>query len=100
MPTVFDLIDDDVSAAQRSPAPEQDSSPPPGAWDLLKKPTGDGQLEDYLNHPLNVSSSAGLAQVIRGLTGLLGSLDFAVVDIVLGAFRALMEGRKNAGQLH
>ena len=98
MVTVFDMAaapEDQGQQEQVFPrAPREDRQP--DVWDLLKKPTGKGQIEDYLDHPLNVSRSAGLGQAIRGLSGLLGSLDYAVVDIVLGVFRALMEGRKNA----
>ena len=97
MVTVFDMAaapEDQGQQEQLLRTPQEDRQP--DVWDLLKKPTGKGQIEDYLDHPLNVSRSAGLGQAIRGLSGLLGSLDYAVVDIVLGVFRALMEGRKNA----
>lgn len=56
-------------------------------FDILKTPTGEGSIDDYIDKPLNFDNSKGLAQVLRGLTGLLGALDFALVDIVVGAFR-------------
>lgn len=55
--------------------------------DFLLAKTGPGNIESYINHPLNVKDNAGLAQIIRGLTGMFNSLDYAVVDIIVGAFR-------------
>ena len=49
--------------------------------------TGPGPIGSYVDHPLNFSRSEGLAQIIRGLTGFLGSLEYAVVDLVIGFIR-------------
>lgn len=49
--------------------------------------TGPGAVDSYVDHPLNFSRSVGLGQIIRGLTGILGSLEYAVVDIVIGFIR-------------
>lgn len=96
MVTVFDMAQDGTTKQDfPSPPPEEKA---PDVWEILKKETGPGTVDSYLAHPLNVTGSNGLAQVLRGLTGLLGSLNYAVVDIIMGMFRALMEGRKNAGQ--
>lgn len=67
---------------------------------FLKAKTGDGSVEDYMNHPLNLKQSRGSAQMIRGFTGLFGALDLAVVDITLGAFELAKEKRNvaEAGQ--
>ena len=54
-------------------------------------PTGDGSVDEYVTHPLNFSESKGLAQIIRGLEGMLDSLDYALVDIAVGAFRYYSE---------
>ena len=56
--------------------------------------TGPGVVEDYLTHPLNFAKSPAVAQVLRGLTGLLavfgvGSLRLAVLDVALGLWQAL-----------
>jgi hypothetical protein len=65
--------------------------------ELLKSPTGEGPIEDYINQPLNFDNSKGMAQVLRGLTGLLGSLNYAVIDIVLGTFAWAREKRGGTG---
>ena len=59
--------------------------------DFLKARTGDGSIEDYIEHPLNNHGSRGVAQILRGLTGMFGSLDLGIVDVVLGAFEFTKE---------
>lgn len=54
-------------------------------FSFLSAPTGDGAIEDYLDHPMNFNNSKGVARIIRGFTGMFGSLNYALVDIVLGA---------------
>jgi hypothetical protein len=52
---------------------------------FLKAPTGEGEIENYLRHPLNINSSKSMARIIRGMSGMFGSLDLAIIDIALGA---------------
>lgn len=59
----------------------------------LKTPTGDGSIESRLDHPLNFAKSRGVAQIIRGAEGIFGSLNLAIIDIVLGALEVLKEKR-------
>lgn len=51
---------------------------------IIKRPTGAGEIEDYLNHPLNRSKHLGMAQMLRGLTGILGTIDSWLLDVGLG----------------
>lgn len=63
----------------------------------LKTPTGDGDIESYLNHPLNFPKSKGLAQMLRGATGLAGhDLKLAIIDLVLGGLNFVKERGANA----
>jgi hypothetical protein len=64
-------------------------------FDVLKSSTGDGSIDDYMEHPLNTKSESSIAQIIRGLTGLLGSLDLAIIDIVLGIIVFVKERSTN-----
>lgn len=61
---------------------------------LLAK-TGEGSVDGYVDHPLNFSRSKGLAQILRGVTGLVGELDLAVVDIGIGTFNMMKEGKSS-----
>lgn len=58
---------------------------------FLKTKTGENSIDYYIEHPLNFSQSKGLAQMIRGFTGLFGALDLAVIDIVLGFMQIAKE---------
>ena len=62
---------------------------------MLKSETGEGDLSEYLRHPLNYNGSNSLARIIRGVTGLLGNLNLAIVDIFMGLLQFLFE-RRNA----
>jgi len=58
--------------------------------DILKTKTGEGTIADYQEHPLNFNNNKYLGQILRGLTGILGALDLAIIDIgmgVLGLFK-------------
>lgn len=66
---------------------------------LLKAKTGEGRIEDYIEHPMNFMQSRGLAQALRGMTGMLGSLDLAIIDIVMGALNFSKERKANVNPL-
>jgi hypothetical protein len=55
--------------------------------EFLKAKTGPGTIENYIDHPMNFNNSKPVAQVLRGLTGMFMSLDYAVIDIVLGMMK-------------
>jgi hypothetical protein len=57
---------------------------------LLAK-TGDGPISEYLNHPLNSKNSEGVAQILRGFTGIFGSLDYGIIDVALGSIKVAQE---------
>lgn len=67
-------------------------------FSFLKAPTGPGGIEDYKTHVLNPSGSAGVAQVLRGVTGLAGDLNLAVLDILFGTFRILQERKPETAE--
>lgn len=52
------------------------------AW--VKSQTGPGDVDEYINHPMNFGHSLGFAQILRGLTGIVGELRYALLDIGLG----------------
>jgi hypothetical protein len=78
--------------------PETDYIPPRRGFNVewLKAETGEGDVEDYLNHPLNASNNRFLAQILRGLTGMFGSMRFAVADIIIGVMDYMKERKKEA----
>lgn len=70
---------------------------PSWSWiDWLKSEPGPGDVESYRQHPLNWDGTYEVAQILRGLTGLLGNLRLAMVDLVVGGLR-LLSRRPPAG---
>lgn len=55
--------------------------------------TGPGPIEDYVDHPLNFKGSKGVAQILRGATGMAGNLNYAIIDIGLGLVQVTKEGK-------
>jgi|SaaInl7_200m_RNA_FD_contig_71_924158_length_994_multi_4_in_0_out_0_2 hypothetical protein len=41
-------------------------------------------IESYADHPLNFDSTPSTGRIIRGSEGIIGDLDKAVVDIIIG----------------
>lgn len=60
---------------------------------FILSPTGDGSIDDYTDHPMNPKGSKGTARILRGATGMLGSLNYAIIDIALGAVELMKEGK-------
>ena len=84
--SILDDINESAPAIEESAPAIEESAPRGMGIDLgfLQAKTGEGSIEDYIDHPMNVSKSKGLGQVIRGFTGLFGALDLAIIDIVVG----------------
>lgn len=100
MPAIGDFIDKEQTEGLQSidQVVEMDAPEPSKRFDLsfLKAQTGAGQVEDYQEHALNWNGSKSVARIIRGLTGLLGELNFALVDILLGVLELSKDRRKAA----
>ena len=54
------------------------------SFKIFNIPTGKGSVEDYDEHPLNFTRTRGMSHILRGVTGILGDLNKAIVDIVVG----------------
>jgi hypothetical protein len=52
----------------------------------LTAETGEGSIEEYMTHPMNWDNSKETARIIRGVTGIAGKLNLAIVDILIGLF--------------
>lgn len=76
---------DDLSEVDQ-PAPARSSI---DLKQILLKETGPGEIGAYIQHPFNFNGSVGVAQIIRGLTGMCGDLRKAVFDIAIGTIRMI-----------
>lgn len=90
-------IDEEIEGlGSPAAAPESLEAVPVRRMDFgfLKARTGEGPVESYLDHPLNFTSSKAMAHTIRGMTGMLGALDLAVVDIGVGLMHWFKDRKK------
>lgn len=103
MANLNDLAVEEITKGNEVPeellSPKPDEVPAQGGFKLdfswLMKETGPGEIEDYIDHPLNFNASKGLAQIIRGVAGFIGNgsqLKLAVVDVLFG-FLKMRGGR-------
>lgn len=107
MPILNDAIADEATLHETPIMPDLTEAPaedpqqtfygvPHFDFGFLKAKTGDGAIEDYLQHPLNFDNSRGVAQILRGCTGIAGSLDLAILDIALGTIQVLKDKKEAA----
>ena len=62
---------------------------------FLAAPTGNGSIDEYIEHPLNFDGRRSTARILRGLTGICGELNYALVDIGLGVIEKIKEKSTN-----
>ena len=80
-----ETIPEEAAPVGRLPVPD---------FSFLLSPTGPGPIEEYTDHPLNYDRSSSTARILRGLTGIAGSLDYAIIDIGLGLIEKIQEKKK------
>lgn len=66
-----------------------------GIPEFLKAKSPDEPIENFINHPFNFDGSRGLAQIIKGLTGMFGYFNYAIIDIVMGWLRWTKERKED-----
>jgi hypothetical protein len=86
------IIDEEIVVEEN--IPKNVNSPERGFFDILKTKTGEGSIENYMENPLNLNHSQGLAQILRGLTGFVGALDLAILDVIIGGFKVYSDFKK------
>ena len=95
--SILDDINESAPAPaeeQPAPAPIEESKGIGIDLGFLQAKTGEGSIDSYIEHPMNINKSRGLAQVIRGFTGLFGALDLAIIDIVVGLMQFTKERKE------
>jgi hypothetical protein len=104
MPTLDDIAQNEtVNPTNEMPTiepmdyevPQQNSRIQEILSKIMTAETGEGAVGDYIEHPMNFMKSKGLARVLRGLTGIFGSLSLAIIDIAVGTLEFSKE-RKGA----
>lgn len=87
--TIAEEMEQEELEQETRPTPTESERRSPGWLEWLRSEPGPGDVESYRQHPLNWDGSYEVGQVLRGLTGLLGNLRLAVVDILVGGLRLL-----------
>lgn len=96
-----EAINDEAAevAAAEMITPAEDFEDAPGVrfnmpdLSFLLAKTGAGAVEEYIDHPLNFDNTKSTARILRGLTGIAGELDYAIIDIGLGCLEKIKEKR-------
>lgn len=101
MPTLDEIANvetvgatNDTETVESFEVPEQPSKANEMFTRVMTAETGTGSIGDYLEHPMNFNKSHGLAQILRGLTGMIGNLNLAIIDVVMGALRFSKERKE------
>jgi hypothetical protein len=95
--SINELIDEEMPEQSFAEVKEKETEGVSFNFDFLKAETGQGAISDYIDSPLNFNRSSAIARVIRGLTGFLGNLNLALVDILIGVLEYMQEKKKNSG---
>lgn len=86
---IEDLIDDEKDADEKS---EESKS---GTTIDLKKifwaDSPDKPLSDYRTHALNWDGKDSTGRIVKGTEGMLGSLDKAIIDLLVGCVQKVNE---------
>lgn len=93
--TVLDTESDQIGIAVEQVAEQPIQAVGVNIMEFIKRPTGEGDVNEYINHPMNYDGTREVGQVIRGMTGLLGALNYAIIDIGIGLMKIL--SKKKAG---
>jgi hypothetical protein len=97
-PTIDEVVGaDQVQSVTAPHVPEVEGHDLKGIgldFSFLKAETGEGSIDQYLEHPLNFNNSKPMARVIRGLTGMFDNLNLAIIDIVIGGLE-YVKGRRS-----
>lgn len=85
-----------VEGVQGSPEVEQSagSSFKMPSFGFLKAQSIDRPVESYTEHALNFDKKMSTGRIIRGLEGILGALNYAIIDIVMGLIEKSRERKE------
>jgi len=94
MPTMKDLVNEEAVKIIEEPTPVMPKSKSFDIMKVLMRPAKDEPLDSYLTHPLNFDKTESTAKIVRGLEGLMGNLNLAIMDIVAGVIEKVQKKPK------
>ena len=69
--------------------------PEPFWMKIIAAESPNKQIPEYYTHPLNFDQSESTWRIIRGLEGIMGNLDRAIIDVVLGIVQKVFKSSKS-----
>ena len=67
------------------------AEPQPLWMKILTAESPKKEVNEYLNHPLNFDQDKSTGKIIRGAEGIIGNLDRAIIDILIGVIEKLFK---------
>jgi len=65
---------------------------PDSIWlKIINAESPDKKIPEYTTHPLNYDHKQSTGRIIRGLEGMIGNLDRALVDMIMGVVQKVLE---------
>lgn len=101
--SILDEIKANVNASTVAPSVEFDAEMVEQKTDvfgwipkIFKAKSSDKPIEEFTQHPFNYDKKNSTGRIIRGLEGLLGALNYAIVDLIMGFVEKWKEGKDGA----
>lgn len=93
MVSLEDMIKEDGKSTEKKKETPSKSSETVGdvLTNIWNKKSPDKELAGYRDHALNWDKKDSTGKIIRGTEGLVGGLDKAIVEVVVGIFQKLGE---------
>ena len=85
--TIKQMIDNEAE----NPSPENVPTQRGLLEQILTAPTPIKTLDEYVSHPLNYDGKNSTGRIIRGTEGIIGNLDKAVIDLIMGLVQKFNE---------
>jgi len=83
-------IEDEIEEAEDLEEPIEEIKIP--LWRrIIEADSSPKPISEYINHPLNFDQSISTARIIKGLEGIVGNLDKAIVDVAIGIIQKVYE---------
>ncbi len=95
MVSLEDMLKEEDTLTKKKTEEKKKSGSSETVGDVLKnvwnKKSPDKDLETYRDHALNWDNKDSTGKIIRGTEGLVGGLDKAIVEVVVGIFQKMGE---------
>lgn len=75
---------EEETASKKDKAVEESKNLQKKLKDILTTEALEDDIDDYVDHSLNIPEDRGIGRALRGVEAIVGDLNLAVIDIILG----------------